>query len=56
MHSDQSKPAQPTAADAPAKLTALTVPTSAVPLELLRKYSSPKPLRDRPEHPSQPKS
>jgi hypothetical protein len=32
-----------------------TVPTAAVPLDVLRKYSSPKPLRQGPNPPAQPR-
>jgi hypothetical protein len=53
MPQDQHKPTHSTSANVQPKLTALTVPTSAVPLELLRKYSSPKPLL-KPQPPSKP--
>jgi hypothetical protein len=53
MPRDQNEPRRPTSASIQPKLTALTVPTSAVPLALLRQYSSTKPLRRCPEHPPQ---
>jgi hypothetical protein len=34
-------------AKAPTKLTAVTVPSECVPVELLRKYSSPKPVLEQ---------
>jgi hypothetical protein len=53
MPTEPNKQPTPVNPSIQSKVVAVTAPTSAAPLELLRKYSSPKPVRRGPDAPPQ---